>query len=83
MPAAPDPLYVKEAEAARMLRHDVTWLRQNAPMLEAQYGFPQIDPATGMRHREAIEEWARERNRRNARRPERLSETNRENTDAL
>lgn len=79
MPAA--PLYVKEVEAAKMLRHDVSWLRQNAHVLESQYGFPKIDPAIGMRHREAIEEWARERNFRNAKRPERLIETNRENVD--
>jgi hypothetical protein len=80
---APEPLYVKEAEAARMLRHDVSWLRQNAPTLEAQYGFPKIDPAIGMRHREAIEEWARERNSRRTRGSERLTEANRANPDAF
>lgn len=78
---SPAPLYVKEVEAARMLRHDVTWLRANASVLEAQYNFPKIDPATGMRHKEAIEAWARERNTRNSKRTERLSETNRENVD--
>lgn len=80
---APDPLYVKEVEAARMLRHDVGWLRANAPTLESQYGFPKIDPAVGMRHREAIEEWARERNSRRTRGSERLTETNRENPNAF
>lgn len=79
----PSALYVREVEAARMLRHDVTWLRKNAAMLEAQYGFPKIDPATGMRHREAIEQWARERNSRQATRSPRLSENNKENFDAF
>jgi hypothetical protein len=77
------PLYVKEAEAARMLRHDVTWLRKNAPTLESQYGFPKIDPAVGMRHKEAIEQWARERNTRQAPRSVGLTEANRENVDAF
>jgi len=79
----PDPLYVKEAEVAEMLRHGVDWLRKNAPALEAQYGFPKVDPATGLRHKEAIEKWARERNFRPVRHPERLKEANRENTDAF
>ena len=70
-------LYVKEAEIAKMLGHDVTWLRSNLNTLERQYGLPKIDPAVGMRHREAVEEWARERNMRTAKsRPERLTETN-------
>lgn len=59
-----DALYVKEVEVARMLRHDITWLRANAGTLEKQYGLPKVDPAIGMRHRGAIEEWARERNAR-------------------
>lgn len=78
----PEPLYVKEEEAARMLRHDVTWLRRNRAMLEDQ-GFPKIDPVVGMRHKEAIEAWARERNFRRQERNQRLSETNQENFDAL
>jgi hypothetical protein len=56
------PLYVNESEAAKLLRHDVTWLRTNSTALERTAGFPKIDPVIGMRHREAIEEWARERN---------------------
>ncbi len=55
-------LYVNEQEAAKLLRHDVTWLRNNSNALERTAGFPKIDPVIGMRHREAIEEWARERN---------------------
>lgn len=79
----PNPLYVKEAEVAEMLRHGVGWLRKNAPALEAQYGFPKVDPATGLRHKEAIEKWARERNFRTARNLERSNHANRENTDAF
>lgn len=78
----PDPLYVREEEAARMLRHDVTWLRKNSPALEQQ-GFPKIDPLVGMRHKEAIEAWARERNFRRAMRSGRLTEANQENFDAF
>lgn len=59
-------LYVKESDIAKMLGHDVRWLRSNSDALERQYGFPKIDPAIGMRHREAVEEWARERNARYA-----------------
>lgn len=77
------PLYVKEATIAKMLGHDVTWLRANADVLERQYGFPKVDPAVNMRHVEAVEEWARERNMRKGARPERLSETNQENTNAF
>lgn len=70
-------LFVKEADIAKMLGHDVKWLRSNREVLERQYGFPKIDPAIGMRHREAVEEWARERNARTAKaRSERLTETN-------
>lgn len=79
----PSALYVREVEAARMLRHDVTWLRQNASVLEAQYGFPKIDPATGMRHKESIEQWARERNSRQAPGSLKLTEANKENFDAF
>lgn len=78
-------LFVKEADIAKMLGHDVKWLRSNSETLERQYGFPKIDPAIGMRHREAVEEWARERNARYAKaRSERLTETNHtENHDAF
>lgn len=85
MPAARDTidkLYVNEREAARMLGHDVAWLRENARSLEEQFGFPKIDVAIGRRHREAIEEWSRERNIARGRRPG-LTETNRENRNAL
>lgn len=81
MPAT-EPLYVKEEEAARMLRHDVTWLRKNASVLEAQ-GFPKVDPLVGMRHKEAIEAWARERNFRRTRNSGRLTKTNQENFNAF
>ncbi len=78
-------LFVKESDIAKMLGHDVKWLRSNSETLERQYGFPKIDPAIGMRHREAVEEWARERNARTAKaRSERLKETNHtENHDAF
>lgn len=77
-------LYAKESDIARMLGHDVDWLRKNAASLEQQFGFPRIDPATGLRHVEAVEEWARERNRRfGTRTVERLRETNRENSNAF
>jgi hypothetical protein len=56
------PLYVNEQEAAKLLHHDATWLRTNSNVLEQTTGFPKIDPVIGLRHREAIEEWARERN---------------------
>lgn len=56
------PLYVSEQEAAKLLGHNVTWLRSNASVLERQYGFPKIDPATQKRHRGAIEAWAEKRN---------------------
>ncbi|WP_120636072.1 hypothetical protein [Ruegeria sp. EL01] len=77
------PLYVKEETIAKMLGHNVTWLRSNAVALERQYGLPPIDPAVGMRHVEAVEEWARERNIRKSERPERLSETNQEDLNAF
>lgn len=77
-------LFETEKEIARLLGHDVTWLRKNSSTLENQYGFPPIDPATGMRHREAVEEWARQRNVRTAKaRSGRLSETNQENHNAF
>ena len=79
----PAPLYIKEADVARLLGHDVTWLRANASALETITGFPKVDVVIGMRHREAIEEWARERNFRKAMRQERLTETNRENPNAF
>lgn len=60
----PAPLYISEAEAARLLGHDVSWLRSNASALERQYGFPRVDPAIGKRHRPSIEAWAQERNSR-------------------
>lgn len=78
-------LYVKEVEIAKMLGQDIRWLRLNRENLERQYGFPKIDPAIGMRHREAVEDWARERNARYAKaRYERSSKTNHtENHDAF
>tara|TARA_R110000796_G_scaffold9452_13_gene32238 strand:+ start:1963 stop:2202 length:240 start_codon:yes stop_codon:yes gene_type:complete len=75
-----ESLYIKEAEVARLLRHDITWLKKNATCLENQYGFPTVDPAIGHRHRGAIEAWAQERNMRSTTKPK-LSETNRENYD--
>ncbi len=77
------PLYAPDGKIAKMLGHDTKWLRDNADVLERQYGLPPIDPAVGMRHVEAVEEWARERNMRKTERSERLSETNQENFDAL
>lgn len=77
------PLYLSDAKIAKMLGHDIKWLRANEDVLERQYGLPPIDPAIGMRHVEAVEEWARERNMRNSARPERLPETNQENKDAF
>lgn len=79
------PLYIPEAEVARMLGHKIDWLRENAAALEQSTGFPAIDPVVGLRHREAIEEWARERNAKRRRGPERLTETSRrrENPDAF
>ncbi|MEX0303095.1 MAG: hypothetical protein AB3N24_11780 [Leisingera sp.] len=77
-------LYVSEGSVAKMLGHDVKWLRANSHNLEKQYGFPPIDPAIGKRHRESIEAWARERNTRKApTRPGRLSTTNQENENAF
>ncbi|MGC0225190.1 hypothetical protein [Pseudooceanicola nitratireducens] len=58
------PLFIKEEDVAKMLGHNVRWLRERSTLLEDQYGFPKIDPATRMRHREAVEAWARERNMR-------------------
>lgn len=49
-------LFVKEADIAKMLGRDVKWLRSNGGTLERKYGFAKIDPAIGMRHREAVEE---------------------------
>jgi hypothetical protein len=84
MTTAAPSLFIPEREVARLLGHDMAWLRSNAPVLEASTGFPSIDPVIGMRHREAIEEWARERNVRRRSGPERLTETNqRENHDAF
>jgi hypothetical protein len=77
-------LYKSEAQIARMLGHDVSWLRDNSNTLETQYGFPPIDAAVGMRHREAVEAWARERNMRKAKaRLGQLSETNQENQNGF
>ncbi len=73
------PLYVSEKEAATLLRHDVDWLHKNAHVLEESSGFPKIDPVVGMRHYEAIVEWARERNIRRRKGHERLTGTNQEN----
>jgi hypothetical protein len=61
MPATPR-LYEKEEVVARLLGHDIRWFRSNVQVLEAQFGFPKIDPAIGLRHREAVELWARRRN---------------------
>lgn len=80
--SSPVALYVKEAEVARMLRHDITWLRKNSKILEEQYGFPKIDPAIGMRHRGSIEAWAQERNMRSAVKPE-LPNASKENWDGF
>ncbi len=74
-------LYVNEQEAAKLLRHDVTWLRKNSSALENTTGFPKIDPVIGMRHREAIENWARERNISRLQRPS--STPNRGNKSAF
>ncbi|MEQ3669683.1 hypothetical protein [Pseudophaeobacter sp.] len=80
----PQRLYETEKEVARLLGHDVTWLRKNSNTLETQYGFPPIDAAVGMRHRESIEAWARERNTRKVKaRTGRLSETNQENENGF
>lgn len=77
-------LYVKEVEVARLLGHNVTWLRSNSTDLERQYGLPKIDPAIGLRHLEAIEEWARQRNLTTmTARSERLKETNQEDHNAF
>lgn len=77
-------LYLSEREVARMLGRDLAWLKANLPTMIRQYGFPKIDTAVGRYHREAVEEWARERNVTRRRAPgERLNETNRENRDAL
>lgn len=79
-----EKLYVKDAEIAKALSQPLTWLKANASMLERQFGFPRIDPAVGLRHREAVEEWARERNMRKATaRPEWLTETNQEDQNAF
>ena len=74
----PQPLYIKEADVAKLLGHNIGWLHENSKTLEAQYGFPPIDPPIGMHHREAIEAWARERNTRAPSRA-RLNETSQEN----
>ncbi|MGR1580689.1 hypothetical protein ACSSNL_04410 [Thalassobius sp. S69A] len=72
-------LYLTESEVARLLGRDIAWLRANGATLEAQYGFPKIDCATGRRHREAIEAWASDRNiRRRHLAAERLTENNQE-----
>ena len=78
-------LFVTEKDVAKMLGHDINWLRSNAKNLEEATGFPAIDPVVGKRHRESIIEWARERSQR------RLSRgvgqlhrvTNQENKDAF
>lgn len=77
------PLYVNEAEAAKLLRHNISWLRSNANALEQQFGFPKIDVATGMRHRGAIEKWADERSSRNLPRHKRDIDDDKENWDAF
>lgn len=77
-------LYVSDKVAAQMLGHTIDWLRANREMLERQFGFPKVDPAVGKTHREAIEEWARQRNVEPLHKAqERLTETNRENFSAL
>lgn len=73
MPAALQPLYVSDREAATLLGRSVDWLRANAGTLEAVYGFPKIDPAVGKRHRPAIERWAEQRN---APRPMHMTQSN-------
>lgn len=77
------PLFISERTVARLLGHDVKWLKENAEMLERTTGFPKIDPVINKRHREAVEVWARNRNIRKAAGHERLTETNRENNDAF
>jgi len=59
------PLYIPEKQTAQLLGRSIDWFRQNRDRLEAQFGFPPVDPATGYRHRPSIEAWAEERNRRN------------------
>jgi len=77
-------LFIKEVEVAKLLGHNVTWLHANANDLERQYGLPKIDPAIGLRHLEAIEIWARQRNvKTNIARSERLTETNQEKPNAF
>lgn len=77
-----EPLYVDEKETAKLLGHDIGWLRSNRDDLEKQFGLPKIDPATQKRHRESIEQWARSRNMTKAK-LDRLTETHQENFDAL
>lgn len=55
------PIYKSEAQIAKMLGHDTKWLLKNRAALEAQYGFPPIDPAIGKRHAPSVERWAQER----------------------
>ncbi len=75
-------LFISESTVAKMLGHDRSWLERNAARLEQTANFPKIDPVIGKRHREAIEEWARERNvHRRSIRP--LEEKHRENFDAF
>lgn len=75
-----ESLYIKEAEVAALLKHNITWLKTNINVLEREHGFPAIDPAIGHRHRGAIEAWALERNMRSRTKPK-LSETNVEKFD--
>lgn len=58
------PLFVADRDIARLLGQSLGWLKANVASLEATTGFPKIDPVIGLRHREAVEEWARERNQR-------------------
>lgn len=78
-------LFIAEKDVARMLGHDINWLRSNAKNLEDATGFPAIDPVVGKRHRESIIEWARERATRATRRPigQFQQETNQENDNAF
>lgn len=77
-------LYISEKEVARMMGHNEAWLSQNAPMLEKSAAFPPIDPVIRLRHRESIENWARDRNaqitNRSYSKPEKRNE---ENIDAF
>lgn len=77
-------LYISEKEVARMMGHNEAWLSKNAPVLEKSAAFPPIDPVIRLRHRESIENWARERNAQiTGRTYSEPTERNKENLDAF